>query len=358
MKLTFLFLFCVSIAQAQLAPFLDFNGFFRTFYKDNFRQLEFQPIQSFEASNTHVAYIDMRGDFKIYQGDEIKLITNQIVKYKLSDGQLAWNISNALYAMVNGEHRLLSTFADRYEVSDSLVLFENTQYNTINVLYNGKTYPLMRTTGDAVEMPAFIGDNLVVFKDIGDIYRVFWRGQFTELGSWSLNDIKFSAGRNIACFNDPTHNTFAVFENNAFMDIEDRFVKKFKAGWEFCVYEDANGNLMHYQNGKITQLSNYGASFWDVQDNIVIWAENSYYYTFYEGEKVQLTSYAPADYKIKNDIIAFRNILGGVSAFVNGRLVEITTQMDAKYEIYSDLVLVELFNKSFVVYRNGRKFEA
>jgi hypothetical protein len=50
--------------------------------------------------------------------------------------------------------------------------------------------------------------------------------------------------------------------------------------------------------------------------------------------------------------------MGGVSAFMNGKVSEITTQQDAIYTIYSNMVLVELFNKSFIVFKNGQKFEA
>jgi hypothetical protein len=61
-------------------------------------------------------------------------------------------------------------------------------------------------------------------------------------------------------------------------------------------------------------------------------------------------------YKLKNNICAFRNIMGGVSAVINGRVEEITNLQDAEYEIYGNKVLVKLFNKSIIVFSNGKKF--
>lgn len=357
MKLLFFMVICAGFVQAQLAPFIDFSGYFRTFYKTNFRQIEFQPIVSYEAGDQMIAYVDMRGDFKVYDGEKSELITNQIVQYKLSDAQLAWNIGPTLFALSKGKKRMLTTFAGRYEVSDSLIVFEDTRFNTVNVFYNDEIIQLSQMTGDLM-MPQFIGDNIIAFKDFGDMYRIFWQGRTYELGIWTMNEINFKAGRDLVCFNDPTHQSFAVFEAHEFHDLEPFFVSKYKAGWGFCVYEDLNGNLKHYKNGVVTELSNFGASYWEVKDDVVIWAENSFYYTFYEGEKIQLTNYKPADLEIKNGIIAFRNIMGGVSAFMNGRVHEITNQPEASYKIYGDLVLVELFNKTFVVYRNGKKYEA
>jgi hypothetical protein len=51
-------------------------------------------------------------------------------------------------------------------------------------------------------------------------------------------------------------------------------------------------------------------------------------------------------------------MMGGVSALMDGKVQEITLQQNAEYEIYGNLVLVKLFNKSYIVFKNGRKFEA
>lgn len=354
-KIAFLFFFYGTL-HAQVAPFIDFSGYFRSFYKDNFRHIEFQPILSFTASDNLVAYMDTRNDFKLFDGVKTQTITNQIVKYKLSDAQLAWNIGPTLFVLDKDEKRMLTTFADYYDVSDSLVIYEDTRYNTMNVFYEGKIIQLYQMTGD-LEVPVKIGDNTIAFKDNGDYYKVFWRGQIYELGVWSQG-IDFSASKNMICFNDPTHRSFAVFENGEFLDVEQQYVKSYKAGWDFCAYEDLNGNLFHYSAGKKEQLSNFSASYWDVHDNMIVWSENSFYFTFFEGKKIQLTNYKPADLLIKNNIVAFRNQMGGVSAFIDGKLHEITTQPNAKYQIFGNLILVELFNKTFIVFKDGRKFEA
>ncbi len=56
-------------------------------------------------------------------------------------------------------------------------------------------------------------------------------------------------------------------------------------------------------------------------------------------------------------MIAYRNVMGGVSALIDGEIVELTNQMDAEYEIFGNSVLVKLFNRSFIVYSNGKKYQ-
>ena len=62
------------------------------------------------------------------------------------------------------------------------------------------------------------------------------------------------------------------------------------------------------------------------------------------------------DYAIKNNTFVFRNIIGGVSALVDGKVQEITNMKDAEYSIYGNKVLVLLFNKTSIVYSEGRKY--
>ncbi|MGV3632599.1 MAG: hypothetical protein ACO1O6_15440 [Bacteroidota bacterium] len=339
---------------AQHAPFVDFNKFFRTFYKNSFRQLEFQPIRSYEASDKYVVYIDYRGDFKVYDGEKVQTLSNQNIAYKLSDGQLAWTIGTGLFCLSGDDKEMLTVFANRFEVTDSLILYEDTRFNSLNYRYKGENRQLVQSTGD-LQFPLKMGDNVVVYKDNGDFIKFLWRGASYDYAVYT-KPVNFECGMDVICFNDPLNQSFAVFDKGQILDLEPVFAKKYKAGRGFIAYEDQQGNLWYYKDGEKQQLSNFPSS-WDVKDDLLIWNENSIVYAFYKGEKKQLSNYAPQDYKLKNSTYAFRNSMGGVTVFSEGKLEQLTTQNQALYEIYGNTVLVELFNKSFVVYSGGQKFE-
>jgi hypothetical protein len=269
---------------------------------------------------------------------------------------LAYNIGPTLNCWDEGQLKTLTYFARNYVVKDSLIVFEDTRYNSINVYWNKQIVQLYQVTGD-LYMPTAIGDNIIAFKDNGDFYKIFWQGQIYDLGVWNGN-IDFKVGSDILCFNDPTTRTFALFEKGNFLDVESFFMNNYKAGRGFIAYEDLNGNLIYCKDGNKEQLSNFSASFWEVKDDILIWKENSFVFAYQDGEKVQLANYQPEDYLIKNNIIAFRNLIGGVSALVDGKVQEITNQTNAEYQIYGDAVLVKLFNKTVLVLKNGKIFSA
>ena len=351
----YLILFISSHSLSQkVIPLIDFNGYFKSFQDGFFRQLEFQRIKDFKSGDDVVGYINSRGNLVVYNGLTKMELSNIIVDYRVSDRLLTWKIGKTLNMWDAGRKRTLSYDVGNYWVKDSLIVFQDMRYQSVSAYYNGEIFNLYSSVG-GVDAPDFVGENIVAFRDNGGLNKVFWQGTIYELDVWH-NPFKYEGGTDILAFNDPTTGTFAIFEKGEFLDVEDFFMDSYKAGRGFIVYENRNGDLMHYSNGVKTQLTNFGASFWEVKDDVVIWSEGGYTYSFNKGEKIELARYIPEDYILKNNVIVFRNIMGGVSALVDGNKYEITNQMNSDYSIHGSSILVELFNNSFIVLSNGKKY--
>ena len=105
-------------------------------------------------------------------------------------------------------------------MKDSIIVFEDTRFNTINAYWQDSSYMLSTLMRD-LDMPVATGENLLVFKDNGNMYKVFWNGEIYEVDVWNnQQNVSFHVGTDILCFNDPTTQTFAVFDKGAFYDIE------------------------------------------------------------------------------------------------------------------------------------------
>ena len=354
----FIFLFSSFQLYAQgVVPMKDFNNFFVSFQDGFFQTIELQPILEYKAGDELVAYVDTRGNLRLYDGKSRKDVTNLTTEYQVSDHLMAFYISGSLRAYSEGKFIRLTNFARSFSVKDSIIVYEDTQYKSLNVHYKGVSTQLTTFSElDFLKLPNYIGENIVIYKDNAMNAFAFWRGGIYEIGNFNEEIINYNIGTDVFCFNDPYNQTFVVFENGKFTDAEQLHVKKYKSGRGFVVYEDINGNLFHFANGEKTQLSNFSTSFWDVKDDIVIWSENSYVFAFTNGEKVQVSNFIPESYLLKNNICAFKNIYGGVSALVNGKVEEITNNADSKFEIFGNKVLVNLFNKSNLVFSEGKKF--
>jgi len=355
-KLIFLFILFTFHSFAQKAiPFVDFNNFFRTFESGSFRQLEFQRIENYKAGDEAIAYYDNRGNLRIYNGGQPKDVANLNAEYQVSDHLITWKIGETLNLWDAGKLQTLTFRCGDYSVKDSIVVYLDNRYNTINVYWEDQIIPIKQSTGDLILLTE-IGENILAFKDNGDFYKIFWNGKTYDIDVW-VGTIDFSCGTDILAYNDPTTRTFTVFENGKLIDVEQLFMKKYKAGRGFVVYEDLNGNLIKYQNGEKTILTNFGASKWEVKDDVVIWFENNFLNMESNGKKWRVCNYIPEDYQLKNNVLAFRNIMKGVDVSINGKTETLTNQMDAGYEILGSSVLVKLFNTSYKVFWNGRTYE-
>ncbi len=357
MKILVLILFgmysSASIAQ-DVIPFVDFNGYFKSYQNGFFRQVEFQPIKSFKAGDDVVGYIDFKGNLRVFDGSNPMDLANVNVEYQVSDNLLVWKVGTTLNLWDDGKLQTLTYFAGQYEIRDSLVVYQHTRSNSLMVYYAGQNYELYSSTG-SVNMADFVGENIVVFRDNGNFYKVFWQGEIYELDVWH-NPIQFSGGTDILAFNDPIMGTFAIFENGQFLDVEEFHMDSYQAGRGFIAYTNLNGELYYYGNGEKIMLTNFAPSFWEVKDDVVLWGENGNTSVYVDGETIQLGRYTPKEYVIKNNVVAFTNLTGGVDALLDGRVKTLTNQQNVQYSIYGSSVLLELFNRSFVLYHVGREY--
>jgi hypothetical protein len=343
----------VSIGQS-IVPMVDFNGYFKNFQDGFFRQIEFQQIEEFKSGDNLVVYVDFRGNLIVYDGANKENVSNMKVEYEVSDNLMTWKIGETLNMWDELGKRTLTFNVRNYWVRDDIVVFEDMRYNSVNAYFNGQIYPLYTSIGD-FDAPDFIGENIVAFRDNGNFNKIFWKGKIYDVDVWH-SSFNFEGGTDIIAFNDPVNGTFAVFDKGQFLDVEEFHMDSYKAGRGFVAYENRNGDLMFYSNGKKQKLSNFGANVWELKDDVLVWTENSFFYAFSNGQKIELARYIPADFELKNNTVVFRNIMGGVSALIEGNVVEITNQMNSSYSIHGNSVLVELFNNSFILFANGKKY--
>lgn len=353
--LLFFFILINLITTAQkVLPLVDFNNWFKSFEKGVFKQLDFQPVKEFKAGDDVVGYIDVRGNLRVYDGEDILDLSNVNVEYMVSDHLLTWKIGETLNLWDQGELRTLTYRCGNYTIKDSIVVFQDTRFNTLNAYYD-RDVTVLTTSIEGPKVADFVGENIVAYRDNGDLYKVFWQGEVFELDAWQ-GYIHFEGGTDILAFNDPITGTFVIFENGQFLDLEEFHMNRFKAGRGFIVYENQNNDLKFYQNGNIETISNFGASSWQVVDDVLFWKENGISYGYQNGQKFELARFEIEEVQLKNNVIAFRNVMGGVDALMNGKVVNITNQTDSKFSIHGDKVLVELFNRSFIVQTNEKSY--
>lgn len=348
-----LFLSCHLSAQ-KVFPFLDYLGHLKSFQGGLSIQLDYLRPIDVKYSEEIIAYTDSKNDLFVYDGEKKEKLSGMANDYKIGIDLVAWNAGPIINVWENGVKQNLTYFGGNYEVSDSLVVFEDTRDNTIRVYYKGQIYDLYSSVSEP-PFPQYIGSNTVAFRGNGDNYYAFITGKIMEIGVFNDN-LKFTAGANLLAFNDPFNQSFvAVFKDGVF-DVEPTMVQSYKSGYDIIVYLDRNNNLKAYINGDLVTLSSYASSY-EVFRNMVVWAENSVLYTYYNGGRYEITNYIPKEYKIRDGIVAFRDLNGGVSAFYNGQIKIISNLPGVPFEVNGNTIKLTVSKGHYTFFKNGKTYQ-
>lgn len=349
-------LFCLPYGFAQdVFPYMDNIGYMRSFQNGISRQVEFLPPVDVKYSEKLIAYIDNKNDFFIFDGEKKEMMTNMANSYAIGYNIVAWTTGPILNVWDSGKKRTLTRFGRNYVVTDSLVVFEDLIENAIFVYYNENVYELYRTVGPPV-FPVAVGSNTVAFEGNGNVHYAFVAGRIIEIGV--LNEpVKYSPGANKIAFNDPFHQSFAVAQFGEVVDVEQIKVTDYKAGWDLIAYRDQNMNLLCYIDNQVVELSNYSARWYEVFRNMVVWNEANVFFAFDGKKKYELANYIPEEYKVRDGIVAFRNLNGGVSLFENGEVRVISNLPGIPFEVNGNTVRLQTNRGNFTFFQGGKSFD-
>jgi len=329
-------------------------NYFKSFYEGQTRRLDHLKPIDLKYSEEIIAYIDNKSDLYVYDGIDSERLTGLANDYKIGINMVAWNTGPIVSVWDNGEKRTLTRFGNRYEISDSLVVFEDQRDNVVRVYYNGNIYDLYYSVTDLF-FPQNIGSNTVAFRGNGNVYYAFIRGEIVEIGVFN-EPIEFASGGNLVAFNDPFNQSFAVAFQDQVLDVEPIMVKDYQVGYDQLVYTDRNNNLKAYINEELITLSSYPI-FYKVFRDMVVWGENGVLYTYNGGKRYEIANYIPEEYKIRDGIVAFRNLNGGVSVFHNNQVEIVSNLSGAPFEVNGNTVKVQVNKGNYVFFKNGFTYQ-
>lgn len=350
-----LLLIFTSDAMAQkVFPFLNNMNYLKSFHEGQSIQLDYLRPMDIKFSEELIAFIDNKSDLFVFDGREKEMLSGLANDYKIGMNIVAWNSGPIVSVWDDGVKQTLTHFGSRYEVSDSLVVFEDRRDNAIRVYYKGQIHDLYYSVSD-LYFPQDIGSNTVAFRGNGNVNYAFIAGKIVELGVF--NDfINFSPGANLVAFNDPFNQSFAVAFKHEVLDVEPTMVQSYKTGYDNIVYLDRNNNLKGLIGGELITLSSY-ASFYEVFRDMVVWGENGVFYAHYRGRRYEIANYIPQEYQIRDGVVAFRNLNGGVSVFHNNEIEIISNLSGAPFEVNGNTVKVQVNKGNYIFFKNGFMYQ-
>jgi hypothetical protein len=358
LKLTSLFLFFLSALQIyaqNLNTFKDANNRLYQFNNGVFEQIYYQITRDVQVSNHHVCYVDSKGDVYVhYNGQKIHVVEtqNELIN---TDNLLLVRTASVLRVFDQGDVEILTSNAISFAAGDSVVLFQDLIGGYLKFYYRGEVNEIEMIVGDYPIQPGEVGANTFVYKDNAGNHSVFWHGRFYELMN-TRQPVTYSAGQDVVAFNDPQHNTFTVFDHGYIIDIDRQWVQNYKAGDNFIYYKDAVGVHHVVREERVTDL---GIDLTGIQvtDSLVIYQDYGATKIWYNEKIYQLFNMVITEYQTDGGIVAYKNNLGGISAFFRGQEVVVTNTRVESFKLVGSTIVLKYGPSSYSVWWNGKIYD-
>lgn len=341
-----------------MGAYKDRNDYFVVFDAGQQIKLEYQLVSLFHVKNYTVPYIDPMGNFVIYWNKKKNRVSPSVDNIQATDNLVTFAAGPILKVWEGGTTTLLTMNAGRYLSSDSLVIYEDTRDNSVHVYYNKNTYEVDRGVFNQAVKQGEIGFNTLVYQNRVKNWNLIHKGVQLELFTFD-GEVKVACGQDVVAYNDPIQNTFMVYDNGEFIEVETLPAESMAAGRGFIIYEDANLNLKMYRDGKVLEdLSSYSPDWYKVKDSMVVFAENNVFKIFDGKKVVTLENFIPDTYSFDNKSIAWRNNAGGVDAYIDGKKITLTNEWAKDFYVNGNTIVMELPNKKFRIYWKGKFYDS
>lgn len=367
-KTTGLFLLSILAAimelQAQgggLAAYVDFRNRFYIFDHGSLKLMEEQKVKSFKVGGNCVAYVDYADNFKVYMNGEVKTLEiGSVHNYAVTNHLLAYSMTDILKIYDNGETRTLSANVRDFAIGDSLIVYFDYYFNTINGYYNGKVYSRkLRLVGETIKkMEA--GHNIAGLITAEDRnFWIFYRGN-ANLVNQFVEDVNFRTGRDIVAYIDEPTRTFKAFYRGETYDVDNFKPLRYETGDARIVFIDAMGNFKTFYEGQVVTIMPVEPTFFKVKDSMIVYQELDRFKCFYNGIVYEVCPYIPSKYLFERDLIAYLDRTGNLQLFSKGesKILQYGGQgMINDFQLYRDVIVInDGVNHNIVVWK-GKSYQ-
>jgi hypothetical protein len=349
-----LVLFSISSNSQDLSAYHDYRNYFYAFDKGEFRQLEYQPVKSFQIGGSSVAYIDNTNEFRIYsEGQKFHITYGGTLNYYMTDYLVAYRVGNVLSVFQNQHFQNLSYYCSIFAINDSVIgYFDGSNYN-FSVFYNGNSIDL---ESSMLEPPKSMktGSNTVAYVNQSNFFKVFYQGNIFSLDN--VAPLTFQAGGDVVAYVDDYDQNFHLFYKGDTARIETFAPDSFKVGFGTLAYIDNLGNFRVFYNGATRRLLSFRPDFFQVKGNIVLYAYNNSLAIFYKGKVYTLENYIPSGYQIANDGIAYVDISGRLKLFFKGEVYNVSYELINNYQLIGNVLTYGVGINTTKFFWNGKNY--
>jgi hypothetical protein len=343
-------IFSFTLEAQNTAAYTDYKNYFFAFEDGATTEAEYLPVQSFQVGGNAVAYVDNKGNFKVFNKGQITTLSeNTVSQYTASDYLVSYLTFKVLDVFDNGKTTELSKYVESYQTGDSMVAFLDSRAYSFGVYYNGSVTKL--EDGNATPVTSFMtGDNVVAYINYLNEFKVFYRGKSIKITTVNRS-LPYRAGKNIVAYCNDNYG-FSIFHKWLIYDMEKFQPKSFVTGDDLAAYVTINGEFKVFYDGKMKLLGSFDPPFYKVADSLVVYNDTERFKVFYKGIVYTLENFIPTDYRISFNSIAYLDLQGRLKTFHAGKTTFVTNAKIDKFALYRNVIYYSVFNRNYIYYNS------
>ena len=328
-----LFLCIFSYPKAQnLSAYSDYKNYFFVFDDGITKELEYEPIKTYQVGGNSIAYIDNSDNFKAYfNGKKYDLLDVPPNNFYSTDDLLVYFKNSILSVFDKGEITTISYRTNNYIVGDSLVGFFDETMSSFKVYYQGQ----ITEVESAIDKPPFsnfkAGDNTLAYVNYNDHFKVFYHQHVFDLESSS--PVSFQAASNTVAYIDGNTKFLKAFYLGKPYILENNSPSSFSVADDMVAYIDNTGSFKIFYQGQTIKLLSFEPSFYEAEDKMVVYYDKGFLSIFYKGKTVQLENFIPIQYQKDFNSFAYRDRIDILKVFYDGELQQISNEKVNSFEL-------------------------
>jgi len=239
-----------------------------------------------------------------------------------------------------------------FSVGGQCILYTDNR-NRLRMYFRGEVTTLEVTAVDRFEAL----DYLAVYS-IGGIVKVVEQGRVTTISTYA---IQYLAEDSLVAFYDGTKSMVAAYYKGRVNMLEDglagQTVSSFRAGDNVVAYVSRRtGNLTAYMHGRLFALEPFlSGGVISAGRGIVAWVSQAdqQFKVFFDRQVTELEPFAPASFRVGDELTAYVDHNGVFKIFSKGELYEVESYAPDSYEVHQAMVIYTVGDYLYI-WQNGK----
>lgn len=352
-----LLVFIVLTSTSQnIAILSDYLNRVLIFDDGDMRQIEHLPIRSFQTGNHAVAYEDNTGTFKIYHNNYTHTVSNFVTEYVVTNNLITFRLNRQLKVFDNGNIRNLGVSIPYWEANEDVVVWYDDLDKMLRAYYNGEIFDLDDGLASGALREFKTGKNTIVYTDSRNNINIFYKGEVYEV-CFKDRSKSIMPGQDIVAFVEDPMENFQVFYRGEFLEIEPFKPISYKLADGFVAYVDNSNYLKVFSDYSVETVSLHNPVFYEVKDQLMVYAVQNYFRVFYNGRVHNLESFIPNKYIMNNNVVVYLDQSGNLKFFQDGKTEIISYESLSDFELQGNCVLYKFGVRSENIFCNGRSYK-